>query len=607
MSRPGAEAGGSDIWYPSGRHLTYGYDGAGRVDAASGQMGSTATNYTSASVQPAISYWPHGAVNTLALGNGLTETTTYNNRLQAQQIQAGSLLTLVYGYGTANNGNVQSQTITRGGSAWAQPYGYDGVNRLTSASEAGSGAWSEGYGYDAFGNRWLASRSGLPGVTAETPTGQSWYANTPVNNQVVGWGYDGAGNLANIAGGVRSSTYDAENRMTAATETATTTNYAYDGDGRRVMKTSGSQTTVYVYDASGNLAAEYGSSASASGTECLTADALGSTRLVTDANGAAVRCYDYLPFGEEIASGTAGRSAPCFTAASPDTVSEKFSGKERDAETGLDYFGARYYSGGQGRFTSPDPVMSSGRASDPQSWNRYAYARNNPLLYVDPTGTTYQICDTQGNCEDNYSDKDFRKNFQKSNNVLLINGNVYSRNANGTQGGQIGTYAYTGQELDQKGSQVVGDLGARADATNGLIATVAGASVVGGAAVAAAPAVGAAIAKGVATTVGWGYGVTGGTGVVLGGYNQYPNYIDAARSIGANVYNIPGWLWNGLNDVGQAWTANRAFLDASIARGQQFYLSTAPVGTTGAFAQELQYLTSKGIGPSQWSIIPLPF
>jgi hypothetical protein len=228
-------------------------------------------------------------------------------------------------------------------------------------------------------------------------------------------------------------------------------------------------------------------------------------------------------------------------------------------------------------------------------------------LYVDPTGTTYQICDTQGNCEDNYSDKDFRKNFQKSNNVLLINGNVYSRNANGTQGGQIGTYAYTGQELDQKGSQVVGDLGARADATNGLIATVAGASVVGGAAVAAAPAVGAAIAKGVATTVGWGYGVTGGTGVVLGGYNQYPNYIDAARSIGANVYNIPGWLWNGLNDVGQAWTANRAFLDASIARGQQFYLSTAPVGTTGAFAQELQYLTSKGIGPSQWSIIPLPF
>ncbi len=285
----------------------------------------------------------------------------------------------------------------------------------------------------------------------------------------------------------------------------------------------------------------------------------------------------------------------------------EFTGKERDGETGLDYFGARYYAGVQGRFTGADPVMSSARASDPQSWNRYAYARNNPLLYVDPTGTTYKICDTEGNCEDNYSDEDFKKNFQKSKNVILAGGNIYSRTAKGTQGEQIGTYAWTGQELDQKGSQVVGELGARADATNGLITAVAGASVVGGAAVAAAPAVGAAIAKGVATTVGWGYGWTGGTGVVLGSYNQYPNYINAAKSIGANVYNIPGWLWNGLNAVGQTWTANKAFLDASIARGQQFYLSTAPVGATGAFAQELQHLTSKGIGPSQWLIVPLPF
>jgi RHS repeat-associated protein len=395
------------MWYPSGRYLTYGYDGAGRVDAASGQMGSTVTNYTSASVQPAITYWPHGAVNTLALGNGVTETTTYNNRLQAQQIQAGSLLTLGYGYGTANNGNVQSQTITRGGSVWAQTYGYDGVNRLTSASEAGTGTWSEGYGYDAFGNRWLASRLGLPGVTAETPTGQSWYANTPVNNQVVGWGYDGAGNLASIAGGVRSSSYDAENRMTSATENGATTNYAYDGEGRRVMKTSGTQTTVYVYDAGGELAAEYGSSASVSGTEYLTADALGSTRLVTDANGAAVRCYDYLPFGEEIASGTAGRSGPCFApySSSPDIVSQKFTGKERDAETGLDYFGARYFSGAQGRFTSPDwsarpqPIPYAD-LSDPQSLNPYAYVRNNPLRRVDPDGHSdvASMCQGKENC-----------------------------------------------------------------------------------------------------------------------------------------------------------------------------------------------------------------
>lgn len=60
--------------------------------------------------------------------------------------------------------------------------------------------------------------------------------------------------------------------------------------------------------------------------------------------------------------------------------------KERDAETGLDYFGARYYSGAQGRFTSADNFLNDTTARDPQSWNLYAYARNNPLRFVDPTG-----------------------------------------------------------------------------------------------------------------------------------------------------------------------------------------------------------------------------
>jgi RHS repeat-associated protein len=64
----------------------------------------------------------------------------------------------------------------------------------------------------------------------------------------------------------------------------------------------------------------------------------------------------------------------------------KFTGKERDAETGLDYFGARYFSAAQGRFTSPDPLLNSGRPEIPQSWNRYSYTLNNPLKYVDPDG-----------------------------------------------------------------------------------------------------------------------------------------------------------------------------------------------------------------------------
>jgi RHS repeat-associated protein len=86
---------------------------------------------------------------------------------------------------------------------------------------------------------------------------------------------------------------------------------------------------------------------------------------------------DYLPFGEQIAGGT--------------STTHKFTGKERDAETGLDYFGARYFSSTQGRFTSPDPPVLDQHIYDPQSWNLYTYARNNPLRFVDPTGNAIKL------------------------------------------------------------------------------------------------------------------------------------------------------------------------------------------------------------------------
>jgi RHS repeat-associated protein len=66
-------------------------------------------------------------------------------------------------------------------------------------------------------------------------------------------------------------------------------------------------------------------------------------------------------------------------------------GKERDAETGLDYFGARYLSSAQGRFTSPDAPFADQHPEDPQSWNMYAYARNNPLQFVDPDGKEIRL------------------------------------------------------------------------------------------------------------------------------------------------------------------------------------------------------------------------
>jgi RHS repeat-associated protein len=64
----------------------------------------------------------------------------------------------------------------------------------------------------------------------------------------------------------------------------------------------------------------------------------------------------------------------------------QFTGKERDTETGLDYFGARYFASAQGRFTSPDNPFADQHLHDPQSWNLYLYARNNPLRYIDDDG-----------------------------------------------------------------------------------------------------------------------------------------------------------------------------------------------------------------------------
>jgi RHS repeat-associated protein len=67
-------------------------------------------------------------------------------------------------------------------------------------------------------------------------------------------------------------------------------------------------------------------------------------------------------------------------------------GTEFSMATGLDYFGARYFSGAQGRFTSPDPTfMTRQRVSDPQQWNLYSYTRNNPLKYIDPDGRELKL------------------------------------------------------------------------------------------------------------------------------------------------------------------------------------------------------------------------
>src|SRR3990170_7920527 len=99
-------------------------------------------------------------------------------------------------------------------------------------------------------------------------------------------------------------------------------------------------------------------------------DALGSIRIVFDATGNVTGRADYRPFGQLIASSGNQKHV--------------YAGIFSDPETDLDFAQARMYQARAGRFTRLDPVYAG--LFEPQLWNRYAYAMNNPLRYIDPTG-----------------------------------------------------------------------------------------------------------------------------------------------------------------------------------------------------------------------------
>jgi RHS repeat-associated protein len=318
---------------------------------------------------------------------------SYNGLLQLGWFQdvvgTTTLLNATLDWGTSiksDNGNLRGSTYThQGGPGLSSPltltqsYTYDWVNRLSRLVDNGA---ARRLTYDAYGNWYVAYNSGSLPIAGNTPTSNVYNS----NNQFTNASYDAAGNETGVNG--NTVTYDAESRQTNVVGAGVNEMYVYDGDGRRVEKLGygGTPTTVFVYDALGRMAAEYSTATdSPSCVTCyLSVDQLGTARLITDQSGNVVGRHDYLPFGEELAANQDGRTGQWGVG--NDSINQKFTGKERDAESGLGYFGARYYGSALGRFSSPDQPLIDQQPIDPQSWNLYSYVRNNPLAHVDPDG-----------------------------------------------------------------------------------------------------------------------------------------------------------------------------------------------------------------------------
>jgi RHS repeat-associated protein len=307
--------------------------------------------------------------------NGVTTNYAYDglSRLTALSHMSGAntLIGNQYTYDDANN--ISSWGNTSGNHA----YGYDLVDRLTSATN--SAQPNENYTYDAIGNR---TASHISGTYNYQPF------NKLTSTATASYTYDNNGNLLTKTDsvGITTFTWNEENQLIQVSlPDSLTVNYKYDGLGRRIQSTSSSGASQrYVYDgqevlldlnADWSVATTYlndlevddhlRQTSTTGGIAYYLADHIGSTAGLTDPTGNILEQMSYDSFGGSIAS---------------TRTRYDFTGRERDSETGLIYYRARWYDSSQGRFISEDPEGLAG------GLNLYVYAENNPIDSSDPFG-----------------------------------------------------------------------------------------------------------------------------------------------------------------------------------------------------------------------------
>jgi RHS repeat-associated protein len=364
------------------------YDGANRllkVTSSKNDLTHPGTLWT------ANSYSPVGLAQA-TLGNGVVDTRQYTNRTWLQSVNAKTTTgPVIYSEALTyyTNGNPHTVTDPVNGN-WT--YTYDPMNRISTGISTNTGQGCQ-FTYDPFGNR----KTSAPDQGTCTSPSFSFTAST--TNHIDGYCYDGAGNL-NDAGSCPPSGsnhqyfYDGYNHLLSPNfNQAGRAGYTVDAFGHRVGKSlNGTWARIYLYGLDGNPVAEMDGTGAwqqtnvhvggqflaeyqGTDTDFQHSDHLATIRAQSNSAGTRITTCSNLPFGDSLnCNGNTNPSGYHFT------------GKERDTESGLDNFGARYYASNMGRFISSDALLNSGRLENPQTWNRYSYGLNNPLRNTDPTG-----------------------------------------------------------------------------------------------------------------------------------------------------------------------------------------------------------------------------
>jgi RHS repeat-associated protein len=395
--------------YPSGRTVQQSYNAVGQLCEIAGQTSGCGTS--AAPWGTAFGYNASGQLTGLNYGNGVTAAYGYSSaRAQLSSLSytksGTTLFSLNYWYqqnspncpngnSVGNDGRIQCITDNVD-SGRTVNFGYDVVNRLTSAVTNGSGnfpQWGLSWTYDRYGNRLNQSVTAGSGFNSSLTFSNPGGAQT---NRPDGWCFDASGNvLVEGSCGGNQFLYDGENRMVG--DPAAGSVYLYDGNGMRVEKcfpncSSPPSSTVYVYADSQDIA-EYdnGAAPSAPSREFILSDSVSGTGLLASIVGGTTTYFhpDHLDW--RVNTNTAGQIAgqqgtypygqSWYSSNGNEFV---FTTYQRDSESGLDYALARYYDSSVSRFCTVDPL--GGQTDDPQSLNRYAYVRDDPVNLTDPTG-----------------------------------------------------------------------------------------------------------------------------------------------------------------------------------------------------------------------------